>query len=86
MKGYVYLILPLLVFISCSDPSSSNGDHSKTGTVSDIDGNVYQTVKIGDQWWMAENLKVTKYRNGEAIQKITDNSEWIILEKCLPKS
>jgi len=48
----------------------------ETGTVTDIDGNIYQTVKIGDQWWMAENLKVTHYRNGDAIYNITDDTEW----------
>ena len=41
-----------------------------TGTVTDIDGNVYQTIKIGDQWWTTENLKVTHYRNGESIQYV----------------
>ena len=46
------------------------------GTVTDIDGNIYQTVKIGNQWWMAENLKVTHYRNGEAIPNVTDNATW----------
>lgn len=47
-----------------------------TGTVTDIDGNVYKTVKIGDQWWMAENLKVARYRNGDSIHVVTDNNTW----------
>ena len=48
----------------------------ETGTVTDIDGNVYKTVKIGNQWWMAENLKVSHYRNGDAIPNVTDNTDW----------
>lgn len=47
-----------------------------TGTVTDIDGNTYQTIKIGNQWWMAENLKVTHFRNGDIIPNITDNTKW----------
>lgn len=45
-------------------------------TVTDIDGNIYQTVRIGGQWWMAENLKVTHYRNGDSIATGFTNSEW----------
>ena len=48
----------------------------ETATVTDIDGNVYLTVKIGNQWWMAENLKVTHYSNGDIIPHVTDGDEW----------
>ena len=47
-----------------------------TGTVTDIDGNVYLTVVIGDQEWMAEDLKVTRYRNGDGVPNETDGETW----------
>ena len=45
------------------------------GIVVDIDGNQYKTIQIGDQVWMAENLRTTHYRNGKEIPNITDE-EW----------
>jgi uncharacterized protein (TIGR02145 family) len=45
-------------------------------TVTDIDGNVYKTITIGNQVWMAENLKTTKFRNGDAIPNISDKLTW----------
>lgn len=63
------LLLLVFAIVSFSSCKESN-------TVTDIDGNVYKTIKIGNQVWMAENLKVTKYRNGNPILQIKDNRAW----------
>jgi uncharacterized protein (TIGR02145 family) len=53
--------------------------HNKTliyGTMNDQDGNVYRTIVVGGQVWMAENLKTTKYRDGTSIDNPEDNAAW----------
>ena len=60
-----------ILFYSCKkDPGTPA---IETGTLTDIDGNVYKTVKIGTKWWMAENLKTQRYRNGDSINFISQN-------------
>lgn len=50
---------------------------SKTyGTLTDQEGNNYRTIQIGTQEWMAENLKTSKYRNGDPISEVQDRITW----------
>lgn len=44
--------------------------------LTDVDGNEYVIVKIGDQIWMAENLKTTRYNDGSSIPLVTDSASW----------
>ncbi len=75
----------VLIINSCSkdddnNPATSSGItfNSKLtyGTVTDVGGNVYKTITIGTQIWMAENLKVIQYSNGDSIPNIADNTQW----------
>lgn len=45
-------------------------------TLSDVNGNVYKTIKIGKRVWMVENLRTTKYNHGSPIPLVTDDFEW----------
>jgi len=49
------------------------------GTVTDVDGNSYATIQIGDQVWMAENLKATHYADGAPIPEVSSADEWVAL-------
>lgn len=71
----------LILTLNCSNESTSTGepfvDHTgEVGTVTDFDGNTYPTIGIGGQIWMAENLKVSHFRNGEEIPEVSDYSVW----------
>ena len=74
------LLLTLLISIGLS---SCKKDEPKQivleyGTVTDSDGNSYQTVKIDNQWWMCQNLKTTRFNDGSAIPffAINDTMGW----------
>jgi uncharacterized protein (TIGR02145 family) len=48
----------------------------KESAILDADGNVYHSVVIGNQTWLVENLRTTKYRDGSSIANITDSAAW----------
>ena len=75
-EGETYEYQVYAYYSSYISNSASGSIELVASTVTDIDGNVYQTIQIGNQLWMAENLKVTHYRNGDAIPNVTDNSTW----------
>lgn len=62
------------MIFSCSDDSKP--EDNTIIDITDIDGNVYHSVIIGNQEWMVENLKTTKYRNGDPIPIIIDTTQW----------
>jgi uncharacterized protein (TIGR02145 family) len=72
---YPIAVLGMLLYFTSSCKKDKNSP-LETGTVTDIQGNVYQTVKIGDQWWMAENLKTTKCNDGTSIFMVTADAAW----------
>ena len=64
---FVFVVLSLICFTDLK------------AQVSDVDGNTYQTVIIGDQNWMAENLKTTRYATGDTIPNVINKEKWLNL-------
>jgi uncharacterized protein (TIGR02145 family) len=72
ISSYILLSGTLLIlFVSCRKE-----DDKPPAPVTDIEGNIYKTVKTGTQIWMAENLKATKYKDGTDIPLATDSRAW----------
>jgi len=59
----------IIPFSSCKK-KSEDPPVIETGSVTDIQGFVYRTVKIGNQWWMAEDLKTTRYRDSSTLHAV----------------
>ena len=63
-----FIAIGLFTLVSCNI--------FKNNTITDFEGNSYKTVKIGTQEWMAENLNVEHFINGDVIQEAKTDSEW----------
>jgi uncharacterized protein (TIGR02145 family) len=82
-----YVIIPGISASNANGGGTSTAEHTcgtlnvhnadlTYGTMTDQEGNVYKTIVIGTQEWMAENLNTGIYRNGDAIVTDLDNSAW----------
>ncbi|WP_026991511.1 FISUMP domain-containing protein [Flavobacterium subsaxonicum] len=76
MRKLYFLLTLLSIFLCVYFPANVGGKQTvfETATVTDVAYNVYSTIKIGDAWWMGENLKTEKYNNGDAIMAATDSA------------
>jgi hypothetical protein len=65
------VILSMVFINSCKKNTNPN--------ITDADGNVYTSVSIGTQIWLKENLRATRYNNGESIPLVIDFGNWASL-------
>jgi len=93
INSFILIALFAIVFNACkksdTTPTVPNPTNGKTtavfnpnktyGTMTDQDGNVYKTIVISTQTWMAENLRTTHYRDGSAIPLVSNNTAWTAL-------
>ncbi len=73
-KSLLIFLILLVGFFSCG--RQRDYKDKDLGDCTDIDGNSYETVEIGNQIWMAENLRATHFRDGTAISRIESDAEW----------
>ncbi len=71
---FAWMLLPM----SCEKMKPE--DPSKLSSITDFDGNIYHTLKIGDQRWMMSNLKTTHYADGTDILFVTRDEDWEALD------
>ncbi len=76
-RQYSQKLLLLIISLSLTCGYFNSYAQKTDNALTDIEGNKYKTVFIGDQEWMAENLKTTKYHDGTDILLVEENNEWI---------
>jgi uncharacterized protein (TIGR02145 family) len=75
MKQILFLVVFLFLGMQACKKETKTPIVLEHGTVTDIDGNLYKTVKIGDQWWMCENLRVKHFQDGSSISLIENQDQ-----------
>jgi hypothetical protein len=67
ISGFWTLLLIVMGLLVMANKCEKDPEEEEIPTITHIDGNEYEIVEMGTQWWMAENLKVTRYNNGDLI-------------------
>lgn len=71
-----------LIFDQFKAPIATKNHSADPATVTDSDGNIYQTVKIGNQLWLTSNLRTTSFNDGKPIDHVKSDSQWGGLESA----
>jgi len=78
-----FIFIPIMLFglLCLTGCEKKKEPESESNTVTDYDGNVYPTVKIFTQTWMAENLKTSRLNDGKMITLVPDSWNWDFLDE-----
>ncbi len=79
-RSLIYVLAIMGISLILMNSCKKNNDNPPSNTVTDIDGNVYHYITIGSQVWLVENLKTTRYNDGDSIPLVTDNAAWSNLD------
>jgi uncharacterized protein (TIGR02145 family) len=87
LRFVIHVVLLGFTLQACNKDDSGSNNTSTPGylnpsltygSVTDIDDNRYATIVIGTQEWMAQNLRTSRYANGDTISNVTDNAAWTV--------
>jgi uncharacterized protein (TIGR02145 family) len=77
-----FALYQMVIIAQVQYERNSNSDKIDLNLLKDIDGNEYKVVRIGDQVWMAENLRTNRFRNGDKIDNIKSDDRWARSKKA----
>ena len=79
IKSIQIISIVLIFFLLLYCKKEDLDDIKEVSVITDYDGNTYKTLKLGNQWWMAENLNTTHYADGSEINLVENSANWYSL-------